>query len=160
MDGRRWRAGVKAMRSAGGVAPVVERLQAWLPRDDGAEQVEALTRVLAMCTSVDKSMAAELEAAGGVSLVLRVAGDLTVSAAAAGNACLCVGDCAAHDGALKTLAKADAVAALVPVAQKRSGTCQRNAGIALAKMAARDDGCKARLVELRGLEVMHAYVKP
>jgi hypothetical protein len=107
-----------------------------------------------------RSMAAEVEAAGGVVLVLRVAGDLSVSEAAAGNACLCVGDCAAHDGALRTLASADAVAALVPVAQKRTGTCQRNAGIALAKMAARHDGCKTRLVELRGLEVMHAYVKP
>lgn len=50
-------AGVKAMRSAGGVAPVVARLQAWLSRADGAEQVEALTRVLAVCTSVDKRCA-------------------------------------------------------------------------------------------------------
>lgn len=106
------------------------------------------------------SMAAEVEAAGGVALVLRVAADLSMSDAAAGNACLCVGDCAAHDGALRTMARLDAVAALVPVAQKRVGTCQRNAGIALAKIAARDDACKARLVELRGLEVMHAYVKP
>jgi hypothetical protein len=39
------------------------------------------------------------------------------------------------------------------------GPKQRNAGLALAKMS-RDPRCKARLVELRGLEIMHAYVKP
>jgi len=122
------------------------------------EAVEAVVRLLAVCTNMDARAATLLEAAGGLKLLLEVLGDKASSDAAVGNAALCVADSARDDAILDTLAKLDAVPPLIEIAHKRKGACNKNAGIALARMA-RNQQCLARLKELHGIEIMHHYVK-
>ena len=48
---------------------------------------------------------------------------------------------------------------VIQVAHKRKGACQKNAGIALARMS-RDPSCMERLRELHGIEIIYNYIKP
>ena len=50
------------------------------------------------------------------------------------------------------------VCLIADIAHKRRGTAQRNAGIALAKMA-QDPWCLRVIRDLHGIEIMYHYVK-
>ena len=48
---------------------------------------------------------------------------------------------------------------LTDVAHKQSGAIQKNAAIAVARMA-HDPVCMQRIKELHGLEIIYQYVRP
>uniref|UniRef100_A0A7S0QXX8 Protein unc-45 homolog B n=1 Tax=Pyramimonas obovata TaxID=1411642 RepID=A0A7S0QXX8_9CHLO len=126
--------------------------------DSHLEVVEAVVRLLAVCTNMDCQAARQLMAAGGLEMLLSVVGDASASDAAVGNAALSLADSAKEDAVLEKLADLDAVPPLVEVAHKRKGACNKNAGIALARMA-RNQKCLVRLKELHGIEIIYNYVK-
>ncbi|KAK9823542.1 hypothetical protein WJX72_003579 [[Myrmecia] bisecta] len=81
-----------------------------------------------------------------------------VSEEALGNAALCIGDLAKVPAVLLQLSQKDAVAPLVGVAQKRTGAAQKNAAIAVARLA-QHPACLERIRELRGLEIIYQTVR-
>ena len=89
--------------------------------------------------------------------VLRDIGN--ASDALLGNASLCLADAVKQPGVLTALAALDPVPALIEIAHKRTGAAQKNAAIALARLAP-DQGCLKKLRDLHGIEIIARYVKP
>ncbi|KAL0031355.1 hypothetical protein WJX79_006151 [Trebouxia sp. C0005] len=69
------------------------------------------------------------------------------------------GDLAREPQLLALLQQEDAVAPLLDVAYKCKGPTQKNAAIAVARLA-HDQACMQRIRELHGLEIIYQYVKP
>ncbi|KAK9827632.1 hypothetical protein WJX81_001342 [Elliptochloris bilobata] len=128
-------------------------------------------RALAACATADPASAAALATAVGIGALLGAlegggpaakgtAGVPALAAEeAAANAALCLAGMSALPSALAALHAADAAAALVEAAHKRTGAAQKNSAIALARMA-KLPACLQRIRELHGIEIMCRYVKP
>eukprot|EP00854_Cymbomonas_tetramitiformis_P003796 gene3796-4750_t len=111
--------------------------------------MDSAVRAVAGCT------AASAEAA------TQVVGDASASEGAVGNAALSIADTVKHDAGLAALLESDVepVPPLIQAAHKRTGAAQKNAAIALARMA-RHPALLDQIRKLNGIEIIYAYVKP
>ncbi|KAL3156955.1 hypothetical protein ABBQ38_001214 [Trebouxia sp. C0009 RCD-2024] len=95
----------------------------------------------------------------GMSLLLQLLREGCSISTALGNASLCIGDLAKQPELLPILSRHDAVAPLLDVAFKCQGITQKNAAIAVARLA-QDRACLQRVRDLHGLDIIYQYVKP
>ena len=119
---------------------------------------DSLVRLLALL-AVAGGAASEAALGGGAPAALvALLSDTTAPDGLVGNAALAASELARGDAGLETLAQLDPVPALIKVAHTRRGTAQKNAAIALARLA-RDPACLEKIRELHGFEIIAAYVK-
>ncbi|KAL0026310.1 hypothetical protein WJX77_010157 [Trebouxia sp. C0004] len=154
-----------AMLSSGTLDDLLQLLAASLLAKDSEDKTwqtqvqDSSARLLATLSASYRPARMHLAQGHGLSLLLQLLRLQACSSAALGNISLCIGDLAREPQLLPVLQQEDAVAPLLDVAYKCKGPTQKNAAIAVARLA-HDEACMQRIRELHGLEIIYQYVKP